>query len=514
MKKSLLLLALLACGAFAQTTVESTGTTTVLSTGSQTITNVYPSYYFFWDMNQNAPNFGILPQFNGTVAGGGSAVYEPDMQYFGAASLEANPNDSNNLWLHCELAEFPTAYAFNLSNNNIWGASLGKGWAMVDWMYTGTYVDEALVLQVNGKSVNASNPFDANDGIAIRTDLVGGGSTPGIDGISWVSPAQNTKYKIVMRWNLMTSNPTSTRTQIRYLIQSDGAQRKSGFNTGTIVQPKCMVWHHVLPGNDTPNDMEMWLKNLYVGGWWEYDLPVNVWQDFEFNTLSQANLESRDHNAFAVWQLGGTTTRFTPSTSAQKTWPTTINLWRDDGLEDPTGYTTAAGTRGMRDDLTATAAGHYGETFSNITTAVTYGFWFRLVGTLTDATSRQIAFNSEQSINNNILTFRVRSTSGQHAVLLRNSSNADSSAINISPNTWYWVTILAQRGTTCRARVYDSTGAQVGSEVTVSANAQSIGSIRFGSQTTSTAQAAGTFIDVDNFVYDINESFYPLKPWE
>jgi hypothetical protein len=480
----------------------------------QVTTDQNGPYLFRWLTQSTTADFinypapTTPPESSGALSGVQSIVGRcyPDTS---TVLVEANPSDSNNLWLHItNSSNFPSINWFWNSTPAIWGRSLGKGYAQYDWMYTGSFAAARLTFQLNSKAP-AVPAYDDNEGLAVRTKSIGGTSDPGLGtgaasdiDIPFVTAAAGTKYTVVYRWNRMTTNTAGARTRILYVLENGGTVRQSGWASGTST-PRTASWHQAQFGNDTGTALEQWITNCYIGGDWAYDLPVNLWQDFEFATLNQANLEAQDHNPTAVWQLGGTTTRFTTQTAGKKTNPSTINLWTD------------SGTLGMRNDLNATAAGHYGTTFANVTTGISHGYWYKTAN-LANGTAIQISFCSEQTVNNNILRVSQQNSGGQQQLFLSNHAGTASSTVNVSADTWYWVAVYAIRNNTCRLQVYDENGTQVGSEVTVTGSNNSIGSIRFGSQASTTSQSAGVYNYVSNVVRDTaaTNPFYPLKPWQ
>lgn len=448
---------------------------------------------FSWDTSSAIPAVGTAPP-----------VSQLAVQYFYAALLEANPNDGGRQWLHIPTGSFNAGYWFcNDTSANVWGATLGKGQIDLSWMYTTTFAANALIQQFNCKNQIPPN-YGTNDGIALRTKSVSG--APGIGGFSdsscdvaWpTTPALATKHRLIQRWNRMTSNPTNTRTMIVYALQNTG-ERASAYSLATSLAPGQDYWSHFLPGNDTVTSLEQWLTDMYIQVGWDYDLPINLWQDFDFVTVDQASLESRDHNATAAWLLAGTTTRFTTSTSAQKTNPSTINLWTD------------TSTRGLRNDLSATAAGSIGTSFTATAASVNWSHWVR-IPSLTVGTSAQISFATDGS--NTVCALMARNNGGQHQIYLRNDAGTLSGFIDVSPDTWLWPSITATRNSTSRLQAFNETGVQIGSEVTVTASNNSISSVRIGSLQTTTAQSAGKYIDIAHFVHERPTKAYPIKPWE
>lgn len=448
---------------------------------------------FFWDMEQDDANIGADPP-----------VTQEAAQYFGTAELAANPNDGGVQWLHIPNdGGFPAAYWYNNTDTNVWGATTGKGWYRFRWMYSNALVNNALVNHLNMKSEVPE--FDEEHGMSIRTSLQGGtvaalktAPTGGID-LAIPSPAIDTEFIIEYRWNSLESNPSNLRRAILYIIGPSDV-RASGQQAGAVSTPPGPVWHHILIGNDTTTPQEQWIKDMEIGEDWTYDLPIDVWQDFEFDTLSQANLESRDHSPAVTWSLIGTTSRFSMSTDAQQTSPSTINLWTD------------TGTRGVRNDLNATASGSFGITLSNQVVGQSVGFWLRTAN-LAAATSARIFYTTEQTPNNLCVGLEQRNTAGQQELYIRNNAGTLSSMVNVTADTWYWVSLYAIRNATCRLEVYDTTGSLVGAQVTVTGNNTSIGNLRFGSASNYTAQAAGVYHYIDNFVWEY-DGYYPLKPWE
>lgn len=485
-------------GAVTQKTAAGTVTPTVNGNGP---------YVFRWETQTltadyiNRPEILTVPGAPGPESSVG-AIYS-------TAVLQANPSDSNNIWLRLPTGGFPVVDWFNNTNSDLWGPVLGKGYFQTDFMYESTYAYTAskLLFQLNGKCI-LNLAYDSNDGVALRTTTVGGGSTPGIGTMAFYDPTPQTKKTIVYRWNRSLANPNNLRTSTLYLIESGGATHRSSWDTGVVAQPKCSAWHQMQMGNDTSGALDYWMTNIYVGTNWDFDLPVNLWQDFEFSTIDTTNLLAAAHSPYSTWSTVGSLSGFSTTTGAQLTSPCSINLWQD------------TGTKGLRRDLSVTAGGGVGFTFSGLTTLSTVGMIFRSANLATGTNVWVLGAagaTPPAAANDYLLIMRQTNVGGQQKLELYNGKTFTASATNvdITAGTTYGIAMAFSRNGTGKLRVYDmATKTQVGSEVTIACPNNSITGWWVGSYSNITAQASGVFYDVDNLVYDINGQYWPLTFWE
>ena len=110
--------------------------------------------------------------------------------------------------------------------------------------------------------------------------------------------------------------------------------------------------------------------NFTTSSYLIYEAPgitADLWQTFEFDTLSVANLEANDNCSEGSWTISNSASRVTITTAAEKQAPSPIN-----GVND-------VGTRGLgyTNSGTAYQPGYVRYTFaSGKSTGLSWGFWF------------------------------------------------------------------------------------------------------------------------------------------
>jgi len=93
--------------------------------------------------------------------------------------------------------------------------------------------------------------------------------------------------------------------------------------------------------------------------------------------------------------------------------------------------------------------------------------------------------------------------------------NDDGSArVVLSANTWYWVTMQWNKGSTCKCRVYNTSHAQVGSEFTWTALNETVQSIAIGNCGGASAASWATSVYFDDWVIDKTNALYPILGWD
>lgn len=188
------------------------------------------------------------------------------------------------------------------------------------------------------------------------------------------------------------------------------------------------------------------------------DITAQVWQTFDFATLSGANLNANDHTSDGTWPTPTDTgTALSMSTSGVKALVSTVG-----------GVSTGGGTYGLAMDFGGVAASYvqYNPT-SYAANPISY------LGAIFLPT---LASDGDVEIFYAYDVGRVLyQKNGSTYTLRLNSSAGSSSAITVTANAWSYLSLLFQRNSTCRIRVFNAAGVAVGSEQTItgSNNAQS-----------------------------------------
>lgn len=229
------------------------------------------------------------------------------------------------------------------------------------------------------------------------------------------------------------------------------------------------------------------------------DITVDLWQDFEFATLNTTNLAANDHVTGGTWTITDPNSRLSTSTSAEKVSPGTFS-----------GNSDASGARGLRYESPVDfQEGIVTYEYASTHATVSFGFWFKFpaeyVGSFEGGQPDIIYV--ENALGTNELYVKLWDDGSSHLVLFTAEAGY-STNVNVSPDTWYWITV--KYSTTHTMRVYDEAGAQVGTEKT-----------RTGSAQVSTQASLGNLIgdeggggpfDYDDWVMDWTDATFPLGP--
>lgn len=292
----------------------------------------------------------------------------------------------------------------------------------------------------------------------------------------------------------------------RKLILQFGTEPPVVF-TGSLPVPQTPAWNVFRIGKDATAGQTTGVgsKEMYGYKTAAYFLTVYIWQDFEFATFNQANLEASDHNAAVTWDVSDATNLFSTVSVGRPLCPCRINNIVD------------SGTRVLRRKLDSTAIPYCGATFATFELISTGGFWLYNLPTLTNNTEVKIGFVCANTSNYNLI-FMYKNEAGQHKIRLRNRAAVESTgAINVTPGdtlgcTWYY-----ERSATCLLDAFTTTGVAVGTQLSVAAPAADGDRFYFGDLEAPVAQPANTVLDVFNLVIDANISLplpvYPCKPF-
>ncbi len=204
MRLALLFLALtcsLSAATYQQTVAVAGVTHNVLAATAVSAVKTNPAYLFRWTTQTTTADYINRPAI--TTAPGSLGNESSVTYFFSGGQLAANSFDSNNLWAQFNGTGFPTANWFNNTNSNIWGSSLGKGAIVLDWMYTSTYGANRLIFQLNAKCIDKTQ-YDANEGVSLRSAVIGGGSAPGLDlaeDLQFYDATAGARKLLTFRWN-------------------------------------------------------------------------------------------------------------------------------------------------------------------------------------------------------------------------------------------------------------------------------------------------------------------------
>jgi hypothetical protein len=220
---------------------------------------------------------------------------------------------------------------------------------------------------------------------------------------------------------------------------------------------------------------------------------VNLWQDFEFDTVSDANLAANDHCADGTWVVTDAGGKLSTSTSGESATLTSIN-----GSAD-------SGTRGLAYDHTGGTAARATYTFASSKTsaAVSYGFWYKSPP-ISSNVGDWALMSSGSAAGSSTATLQIERESGTLHVRVFGSDVP--AYTNITANTLYWMTIKIQRGATCSLSVYSAVGSLV---ATSSCTGNDVDQERFVLVTAQTRDISGTAY-FDDLIVDWSTAAFPL----
>jgi hypothetical protein len=226
------------------------------------------------------------------------------------------------------------------------------------------------------------------------------------------------------------------------------------------------------------------------------NITANIWENFEFATFSTANLAANDNSSDGTWTVGAGTQ--TTSGTGEKALLATINSTSDSGHSYGMAIDESVGTANYVSFDWTSAPG---------AAAVSYGFWFKTPTSTVDSTSVMIfrCYGGADYVcrvaiyDDGTKSFRIRG----------NASYVNHSA-TWAANTWYWVSVLGDAGGTCRLRIYNDSGTELGTEQTVTAADTTTTGFSLGVDHVYTAGTGSMYWD--DLIVDTTDATYPLGP--
>ncbi len=217
-------------------------------------------------------------------------------------------------------------------------------------------------------------------------------------------------------------------------------------------------------------------------------ITADFWQDFEFTTMNTGNLDAHDHNAGGTWSITDTATQLATGTGAQHTMLSTVN------------GTTDTGARGLVYTANNASAAFLQYQYSSApnANAVSFGMWILVPSSGSDCNSKFCTFY-------NVVAIRARKNGATYTI----GWDDNSGEITITADNWYWVTTSIQKSATCKLRVYNASGVQVGSETTFAGRANDMTHLMIANLD---GGNFGVTLNIDNVVFDQTSHVYPLGP--
>src|SRR6266478_3877305 len=225
-----------------------------------------------------------------------------------------------------------------------------------------------------------------------------------------------------------------------YLVVDGGAQRAFTENARDF--------EYLVVGSAGGNldAMTYYIGNVYVNSSLGGGPPPSMYIDFENSTdgttITTDTLAASTHCGNGIWSLEiSPLTGMTTSTNAQKRLPSPVTTC---GKQ----YTDAAGTRGLRYDMSQTDR-YAAYNWSTTSGSASVGFFYKI--TVSD--------------QNYYSVFAITASGGgDYAVpyihggsMYLETATGVSNPIPMSPNVWYWVTMQYNAGGTHYMQVYDTT---------------------------------------------------------
>jgi len=231
------------------------------------------------------------------------------------------------------------------------------------------------------------------------------------------------------------------------------------------------------------------------------NFTVDVWETFDFTAtagnVTTTLLEANDNYATTGYTaVQDTQTKMSTSTSGEQTL---IN--RPGGVSD-------TGTRGLAIDLTslsATSTAHFN--CPSDTNSVSVGFWFRTAA-ISDTRTYEIAL-FQNAGSDFCMSLNFRNDGGTYK--LRQTTSDGNSDVNVSANTWYWLTAKYVRNGTCSFSVYTTSGSLVSAVTKADSNNRIFNRLRFGI-TSAPAATDSVTLYYDDLLIVWNGALFPLGP--
>ena len=144
-------------------------------------------------------------------------------------------------------------------------------------------------------------------------------------------------------------------------------------------------------------------------------------------------------------------------------------------------------------------------------TSISLGFWM-YTGVHTDWARNYVVYTDNSTLGAVPIRALWGDTEGGDAKFtLRNDTGTYSAAgVTVADATWYWVTIQATISGTAYLRVYNTSHAQVGAEISVAVNANN----NFRYLNIIGPASSSAVVYYDDIVIDWTDATYPLLGWE
>lgn len=223
------------------------------------------------------------------------------------------------------------------------------------------------------------------------------------------------------------------------------------------------------------------------------DFTVDLHETFQFTDPTQANFEANDVPATVTWTTNDVAgILITTSTTAERATLSTFN-----GVAD-------TGTRGLARSYASTSAAWPEYNIGSDKTDVSFGFWFRYTG---DPTADKRIFTTLNAGGSDVVILVYQRVTDTVTWL----GGANSNGVALTTDTHYWITGDITRNATTTARIYNTSGTQVGTDFDVTAANNAIRRVELFNDAAQLADS-GISIFLDDFVMDWTDATFPLGP--
>lgn len=222
---------------------------------------------------------------------------------------------------------------------------------------------------------------------------------------------------------------------------------------------------------------------------------VDLWETFEFDTLTVANLDANDNCATGTWAITDASSKLDMNAVAEYATISNFN-----STADPDGY-------GMRYNNSGGQNAYLQYTFGTAPDAnpISVGFWVYVPTGLPDYTTTLILYFYTTGEASYLLRVGIYREASTYIMAWTPSTGPTLPATN----AWYWVTLYVKKNATSYMRVYNSSGSLVGTEVNGTAGNFDLKFIQFGRRV---GGDTAVYLYYDDLVMDWTDATFPLGP--
>jgi hypothetical protein len=234
----------------------------------------------------------------------------------------------------------------------------------------------------------------------------------------------------------------------------------------------------------------------------EAGLTVDVWQNFEFDTLNTTNLDANDHYATTGrWSITDGSTRLAMTSSGVKNLISLVGTTADTGASDAYGMSYNA----QSDDASA----YILFTFVSPPTTFTTGFWYKTPASFPnwnhgwDILDLRTAGTTAHRITN------VGEISGYQELSYGGGSGQH---YQVTAGTWYYVALKYVRNASSTFQIFNSTGTSVFSYTFTGLDDNIVG-VRYGGSDCSIVDGGiNITVYIDDILISFDGSAWPIGP--